>query len=143
MKISWCELNAFALANTGKLRKDGKEVYYGFENNEPPKIEDFSTEMNETTRSWLSHFGFTFDEHGIEIEGDNPEKVLHQVELYSVMVCHLYEGPIAFCENRVDSDFIRDFLWGDVLGLGGDDDVDYNGSFIDCIVEVITDYLGR
>ena len=83
-------------------------------------------EVEEALGETGSFVGEYLRAHDLYIDGDHLHYDIKQLENWrfiSKVVWEAYEGILA------DSD-----LW-DYMGLGGDDDVDYNSSYIDCLFE--------
>ena len=141
MFITYKQLNEFANKQEGKIDKDTGEIFYvGFEKGEA-QVENYLKEMSQPIENILLGFGFFFDEDRVYIEGDDPEKVLKKVEMLAELVFQAYENQIRLLDQ--DPAYLCNFIYHDLFDLSGDDDLDYNSSFLSVIVELIRAYLKK
>ena len=137
--MKWKELDEKAI----KTRKE-------FCMEEGDSFRYYVSEMRPQTKGFLEGFGFKFDDEGFQIEG-SVHDVLCKIGLFDAFVAHVYEGwsnTLDFPDNqdelaRKSNQFINDFIWSELLGFSGDDDVDYNGSYLAVVIDAINEVTPR
>ena len=139
MRITYAQLNEYATKQEGKQDEDTGEIFYfGFDEGDEVHIEHYLSEMTSGTKEVLAQAGFEFDNTGIDLHDFEELKFM---KAYSYFVYSVYESQLKLGGDPEYDKAICEHLWSSVLGLGGDDDVDYNGSYLDIVVDVIEGYL--
>ena len=93
------------------------------------RIDVLCSAMNEKMASLLkSEADFWVEDDILHWQSDS----YHRVDFWTQLVWESYEGQLDDTE-----------LWNDFFGFGGDDDVDYNGSYIDGVNEFLSFCMKR
>jgi len=90
----------------------------------------YLSEMRDQTRAVLMQFGMTWDNDCIYLHDDWS---IAGIRAYTTYVDASYENAVPDANNMM--------TWGPLLDFGGDDDLDYNSSYIDIVLEAIEEYL--
>lgn len=90
-------------------------------------VEYYASEMRHTTRAVLEYFGVTFDETSITYR-----------DIESLQNAYKLCNAISYYYETISDDEQNDELnpWT-TLELGGDDDVDYNSSYIEILLDLV------
>lgn len=89
--------------------------------------EYYLSEMAEKVEAEIRSYGFNFDQKAMTVTFDDAD-VLDKIDQLTNKITEAYEGDDA------------DNVWAS-YGLGGDDDVDYNGGYIDGVTEAIRELM--
>lgn len=122
--MSWQTIFDAYLALTPQQQLESGVVYEPHDDSSA--ISYYASEANRNVRAFLAiECGFVFDEHdGIVLMNENS---LFNAMRVTALVSHDYE---------YDPPDVLD-VWKS-FDLGGDDDVDYNGSYIDILIDLIS-----
>ena len=113
IQIKTSEINDLFQGNEGNLFEKEIGISLVDEN-----VEILMGEMNGVMFDILKNLGFYIDGKWLYWNSNNYSKI----DFWCELVFECYEGDLS------DTN-----LWNDFFGFGGDDDVDYNGSYIDSV----------
>ena len=123
-KIVKIEINTNDLQSILKVVCDDFKEYGMIDLGDGERIDVLMSAMNEKMASLLkSEANFWVEDDILHWQSDS----YHRVDFWTQLVWESYEGQLD------DTG-----LWNDFFGFGGDDDVDYNGSYIDGVNEFLS-----
>ena len=105
-----------------ECNKIGGELF----NQEEFSTDYYMSEMTQLMRDWLWQKGFFIESDELVVETDN----LDEIERIAEAIVAEYD-----CEDE------KERIHWDQFGLSSDDDVDYNGSYIEGVVEIVRVWL--
>lgn len=132
--MTYAELELTGLAHDFVIENDDDDDAPG------DQIQCYASECHDVSRQQLAHFGLTWDDEARCVTlttSWDPDDRTKYVE-FALGGCRSYTAFVNACYEYSSPD---NTTWGPLLDFGGDDDVDYNGSYLDIIIDCVELHL--